>query len=467
MTPSGNHTAAAVHDVVVVGAGLSGLTAARRARQLGLSVVVVEAADRVGGRVHSADVDGVHVDLGGTFVGPGQDRIIALADEMGVRRYRTHDRGENVIRWRGQRRLYRGTVPPVGPALVDVARIQAALDRAARRVPRGNPAAAPHAGALDAESLGSWLRRSHASEASHDLIAIASRTTWGCEPDEVSLLHALHYINQAGGLSSMLDTAGGAQEEHFVEGSHAIAVRIAAELDDALHLGTPVQRIDHDGDDVRVSAGDTQFRAHAAIVAVPPAMRHRIAFSPALPPVHRQLAQRWPLGVLSKAYAIYREPFWRDRGLSGQGLSDTGPVFITFDASSADGGEGVLLGFIGGTYAREWDELPPAERRARALSSLADLYGREALDPIGFIDQRWGAEEWVGGGPTAAPGPGTVAPYAHALRENVGRIVWAGTETADRWTGFMDGAVSAGERAAREVRTLLAPSAHALTGASA
>lgn len=447
-------------DVVIVGAGLSGLTAAHRLRQFGLSVRVFEAASRVGGRVASADVDGVHVDLGGTFVGPTQDRILALADEMGVARYRTYAAGENVIRWRGRHRRYRGTVPPVGAGLLDVGRIQLSLDRLARTVPLGDPAAAPHAADLDAESLGSWLTRSRASAAARDLIAIAGRTTWGCEPEEISLLHVLHYIHQAGGLSSMLDTEGGAQEEHFVEGSHEIAARLARGLGSALRLDAPVQRIETSAEGVVVATADESVAARTVIVAVPPALRERIRFAPALPPRYAQLSQRWPAGVLSKAYAIYDEPFWRRRDLSGQGLSDTGPVFITFDASPpGDNVPGVLLGFIGARYAREWDDLPPAERRARALSSFADLFGPRALDATGYVDQRWGAEPWVGGGPTAAPGPGVVAPYASALAEPVGRILWAGTETASRWTGFLDGAVRAGERAALEARRIVDASA--------
>lgn len=444
-------------DVVVVGAGLSGLTAAHRLRQFGARVAVFEADDRVGGRVSSAEVAGVHVDLGGTFVGPGQDRVLALADEVGVTRFATYTAGQNVIRWRGQHRRYRGTVPPVGAGIVDVARIQLTLDRLARTVPCGRPAAAGQAAQWDAESLGSWLRRSHASSAARDLIAIAGRTTWGCEPDEISFLHALHYIHQAGGLSSMLDTAGGAQEEHFVEGSYEIARRLAAGLGEALRLRAPVRRIDATADRVRVTTEHESVSARAVVVAVPPSLRSRIAFAPALPPAHTQMAQRWPAGVLSKAYAVYDRPFWRDRDLSGQGLSDTGPVFITFDAGPAGpDAPGVLLGFVGGVYAREWDDLPREERRARVLSSFADLFGPKALDATGYIDQRWGAEPWVAGGPTAVPGPGAVVPYASALAEPVGRVLWAGTETAKRWTGFMDGAVRAGERAALQAQALLA-----------
>ena len=447
-------------DVAVVGAGLSGLVAARAVRAAGHTVAVLEAGDQVGGRVRSARVHGALVDLGGTFVGPTQDRVVALADELGVARFPTHGAGRNLVRWRGRVKRYRGTIPPVGPAaLVDLARVRSRLGRLAASVPPGRPWEAPRAAWLDARSLGGWLRELRARASTRDLIAIVSRVTWGCEPDEVSLLHAAHYVAMAGGLDAMLDTAGGAQEQHFVEGSQALAARMADDLGpDGVRLDEPVTGIAHDDAGATVVTGRGAVRARRVVVAVPPTMRQRIGFAPTLGPDHHALAQRWPAGVLSKAYAVYDTPFWRTERRSGQALADTGPVFITFDASPRDGSRGVLLGFIGGAYAREYDALQPEERRERALASFADLFGDRAREPRGFVDQRWAAEPWLGGGPCAAPGPGVTLPYARCLAEPVGPIHWAGTETAARWSGFMDGAVRAGERAAAEVLAALVSS---------
>jgi len=452
-------------DVVVVGAGLSGLAAARDLQRRGFSVRVFEAMDRVGGRVASATVDGAHVDLGGTFVGPGQDRIIALADEAGVSRYATYEAGDNLILWRKAAKRYRGLTPPIGlAALLDLARIRSAFERLSRRIPVGRPWDAPDAAGLDAQTLGSWLVAHHASRATYDLMAVVCKTSWGCEPSEVSLLYVLHYVAQAGGLDPMLDTRDGAIEQHFVEGSHEIAVRVADELGDGVvRLGRPVLRVDWSDDDqagagsvVTVHTDDGVTVARRVVIAVPPAMRRRIRFVPELPATHRQMAQRWSPGVLSKAYVVYDTPFWREEGLSGMSISDEGPTFVTFDASPPDASRGVLLGFIGGDYAREWDGVDAAERRIRTVSALADLFGPRALEPSGYVDQRWGEEDWLGGGPTAAPGPGAVATLHAALVEPVGPLHWAGTETARRWAGHMDGAVSAGERAAHEVAIALA-----------
>jgi monoamine oxidase len=436
-------------DVVIVGAGFAGLTAARTLIGLGYDVTVLEGRDRVGGRSHTTTIAGVPVDLGGTFVGPTQTEVLKLAAELGCATVPTYNEGKNLIRWRGRVRSYRSTIPKLSILeLLDVSRIQWRFERLGKQVPLGAPWTAPSAHRLDQQTMDGWLRSVHAGKSTRDLMAIMSRVTWGCELDEVSLLHAVHYIKAAGGIGPMLDVKGGAQQDRFPEGTQQIALRMAEELGGRVHLGAPVRRIEHGTGGVVVHTDGAPIQARAVVVAIAPEHRAAITFDPELPAGHADLARHWPQGHLSKAYAAYETPFWRTVGQSGEALSDDGPVFITFDVSPGDGGPGVLLGF---TDARTFDPLEPDARRARALDCFASLFGDGARHPIDYVDHRWGAEPFAPGGPTAAVPPGSWTTYGQWLREPVGGIFWAGTETADVWTGFLDGAVRSGQRAAAEV----------------
>lgn len=436
-------------DVIVVGAGFAGLAAARELVRLGHDVVVLEGRDRVGGRSYTGTLAGVPVDLGATFVGPTQDAVLALVKELGCESVPTYGRGKNLIRWRGRVRSYRSTIPRLSILeLVDVSRIQWRFDRVSRKVSVAEPWASPNAAALDRISLDKWLRSLHASASTRDLMAIMARVTWGCELDAVSMLHAVRYVKAAGGLGRMLDTEGGAQQDRLPAGTQQIAQRIADELGERVVLDATVTRIQRHPDRTLTAACDQrEFAARAVVVAVPPEHRAGIQFDPPLPPGHQELTRYWPQGHLSKAYAAYDRPFWRDNGCSGEALSDEGPVFITFDVSPDDTGPGILLGF---TDARMFDPLPEQQRREVALSGFAALFGDAASKPIDYLDHCWGTEDFAPGGPTAAVPPGSWTTYGRWLRSPVDAIFWAGTETADVWTGFLDGAVRSGVRAAGE-----------------
>ena len=441
-------------DVVVVGAGLAGLMAARELVRAGLSVVVVEGRDRVGGRTLNATVAGTHVDLGGTFVGPTQREVLALAEELGIAASPTYDEGANLVRWRGRTRRYKGMIPfPIGArALLGVGWAQWRYERLARGVPPGAPWTAKRAKELDGQTLASWLRKIRAGSGARELMTLVSRLTWACEPEEVSLLHALHYTAAAGGMDALYTTTGGAQDRHFHLGAQTLSTRLADALPEgSVVLERPARKIEWSADGAVVRSHSFQVAAKAVVIAVAPQHRADIRFAPQLPLAHHELPRRWPQGVITKAYAVYETPFWREAGLSGQSLSDTGPIEATFDASPSDGSRGVLLGFAGGDNSRAFERLPEGERRKQALAAFAALFGERALRPVGYLDQRWSAEEISPGGPTAAVPPGSWTRYGPTLAEPVGPIYWAGTETADRWTGFLDGAVSSGKRAAAEV----------------
>lgn len=446
-------TLGAVTDVIVVGAGFAGLSAARELTGLGHDVLVLEGRDRVGGRSYTATVAGVPVDLGATFVGPTQDAVRDLAAELGCATVPTYSRGKNLIHWHGKVRSYRSTIPKLSLIeLLDVSRIQWRFDRLSRLIPVTDTWSAPAAARLDQKSLEGWLRAVHASASTRNLMAIMSRVTWGCEPDEVSMLHAVRYVKAAGGLARMLDVKGGAQQDHFPAGTQPIAARMAADLGERVLTSAPVHGVSRTDDGYVVESGRGRHTARAVVIAIPPAHRGAIDFEPALPAGHAELIPNWPQGNLSKAYAAYETPFWRTAGCSGESLSDDGPVFITFDVSPGDHGPGVLLGFAS---ARTFDPLAPAARREQALRCFVTLFGDQAARPIDYLDHCWSAEPFAPGGPTAAVPPGSWTAHGAHLRAPVGGIFWAGTETADQWTGFLDGAVRSGRRAAGEAAAYL------------
>ncbi|HET8976475.1 MAG TPA: FAD-dependent oxidoreductase [Solirubrobacterales bacterium] len=441
-------------DVAVVGAGLAGLAAARALAAAGRRAVVVEARDRVGGRTLNLELDGgAVVEIGGQWVGPTQTRLLALAAELGVETFPTHIEGRNVLDLGGRRSLYRGTIPRISPAvLLDVARARRRFDRLTASVPPEAPWEAPDAVRLDALTLGAWLERNVRTARARRLFEIAVGTVWGMPPSQMSLLWALTCAASGGGFDALVDTEGGAQQDRFAGGSQELSLRMASELGEgALVLGSPVREISQDAGGVTVIAAAAEVRARRAVVAMAPDLTGRIGFDPEPGGRRRQLAARMASGALTKCTAVYAEPFWRAEGLSGEGVSDAGPVETTFDNSPPGGSPGVLVGFIPGPAAVEHAALPASERRRRALGSLARLFGEDARHPRAYFEQAWGEERWSAGGPVCSPAPGALTAYGDELRRPAGRVHWAGAETSAVWCGYMEGAVRSGERAAAEV----------------
>ncbi len=453
-------------DVVVVGAGFAGLTAAREIAHHGHSVLVLEARDRVGGRVWNHDLGhGLVSERGGTFVGPTQDRVIALANSLGVHRFRTYDKGNDVFYSGGMRTTYSdksalGTAPP-GISTPEVILNIERLDMMASKVPVEKPWEAANAAQYETYTLDRWATENSTEPQFRELVHTATRPIFGAEPRELSLLFVLFYIASSGNehhkgtFQRNFDTRNGAQQWRFVGGSQLIALKIARELGSRVVLSSPVRRIEQNGRGVTVYSDRGTVKAKRVIVAVPPTLAGRIDYAPLLPFQRDQLTQRFGQGTLTKVAAIYDRPFWRDKGLTGTAISTSGPVTATFDDSppeaSSKRGPGIIFGFVGGDNARHYATLSPAAKRAAVLKQYAAFFGAEAHKAKGFFDTPWSGEEWTRGCPVGIPSTGTLLAYGPWLRKPVGRIHWAGTETSAYWNGYMDGAVRSGERAAAEV----------------
>ncbi len=455
-------------DVVVVGAGLAGLVAATQLTRSGHSVRVLEARDRVGGRIWNHDLGNGHIsERGATFIGPTQTHVAALAKQLKIPTFRTYDVGKNVYVAGGERLTYSdrgpfGTVPPDPAIAGELARLVLALNQQATTVDVAKPWAAPHAAALDGQTLAGYLTEHSASSRSRNVAAAVLRAIFGAEPRELSMLFALFYIAASGDpehpgtFQRNFNTRGGAQQNRLVGGSGRLPLELAQRLGDVVALRTPVRSIAQTRSGITVVSDAVTVSAARLVVAIPPTLAGRISYDPILPFGRDQLTQRYGQGTLTKVAAVYDEPFWRANGLTGSAVTTGFPISIAYDDSPPGGRPGIAFGFVGGDNARRYAGMGAAARRQAVLTQLARFYDdKRALKPVQVFETNWSQQEWTRGCPVGIPAVGSFVSYGPRLRRPVGRIHWAGTETATYWNGYMDGAISSGERVAAEVSAAL------------
>jgi monoamine oxidase len=440
-------------DVVVVGAGFAGLVTARELQKRGASVIVAEARDRVGGRVHTVrPADGLWLDVGGQWTGPGQDRIIALGKEMGVDSFPTWPQGAHLQYHAGQLSRYEGPAPDMDTELVsDFFNAVMTLDGMSKDIPLDAPWDAPRATEWDSQTLQSWIDANMQHEGARDFMTMAIEAVYSAEPRDLSVLHHLFYSRSGTSFMNLIGIEGGAQADRFDGGAGLVAERVAEQLGESLRLGRPIRRITQANGGVSVEGDGFRYTGKRAVVSAPPPLAGRIEYQPGLPPLRDQLTQRAPMGSVIKAQAVYDTPWWRDDGLSGRVISDEGPIKVVFDNSPREGSPGVLMGFIEGDDGRVWAERTEEERRAITLECFTRYFGPKAAEPVMYVERNWPAEQWSRGCYGAVFPAGTWASCGRAIRDPAGLIHWAGTETSTVFAGYIDGAVRSGERAAAEV----------------
>jgi len=456
-----------IYDCIVVGGGLSGLVAARNLRRAGYWVLVLEAQDYLGGRMVGERLpSGQWIDRGGQWVGPTQDRFLALLDEYGIRRFPSPSQGKKVLMFDGRRcefnGFFQGFAEGEPPAVTedewhDVVTAWQRFESLSKALPPGHPRRNPQNCQLDSQTFATWIAENTQTEFGNWYFSYMARSVGHlgpAEPHQVSLLHVLWGQNCA-------PQSEFPEAELLQGGAGQIPARIAAELAGQIRLGEPVLRIAQDATGIEVETTKGRYAAQYGVVAMPPHLAGRIMYDPPMPPERAQLTQRMPMGCCAKVLVSYHRPFWREQGLAGIGVGNCQWVELCADSSDPETGVGVIAAFVVGDRYGAWRSKSAADRRAAVLSDLATYFGPEALVPVTYDEADWPSNPWIGGGYAAFMPPGVWTSFGHAIATPVGRIYWAGTEMADRWPGFFDGAVRTGELAAAAVSDCLANAATA------
>ena len=437
-------------DVIVVGAGVAGLKAAGDLVAAGRSVIVLEANERVGGRLKRAEVAGYVGDVGGQWVGTGHDVLLGEAKHFGIQTYAQYESGKTLLQLLGKLVSFTGNVPKMPPlALIELALLQRRWEREIKTLPADAPWNAPRANEWDGITLESWIVKNLRTKAAREFARLVPRGAWAAEARQVSYLWFLDALRNAGGLDYLMGVKNGALDAKFKGGMQQIPQRMADALGDRVVLGAPVEKIVQDSQGVRVITPKGEFAGRFVIVAAPPGPASRIQYEPHLPASRDGLQQRMPMGAIIKIIVAYSTAFWRTAGLSGQVATDDDTLGIVMD-DARDSGPAVLLCFAEGRHAVEMSALSKEARKQKVIASLVRFFGSEAAHPIGYEDNDWLTEPYIHGYVGHMP-PGTMTRFGRALREPCGRIHWAGTETATEWAGYIEGGLRSGIRAAHEV----------------
>uniref|UniRef100_A0A8D0SNI5 Amine oxidase n=2 Tax=Sus scrofa TaxID=9823 RepID=A0A8D0SNI5_PIG len=449
-------------DVVVIGGGISGLSAAKLLNEYGINVLVLEARDRVGGRTYTVRNENVdYVDVGGAYVGPTQNRILRLSKELGLETYKVNVNECLVQYVKGKSYPFRGAFPPVwNPiAYLDYNNLWRTMDDMGKKIPADAPWESPHAEEWDKMTMKDLIDKICWTKTAKRFASLFVNINVTSEPHEVSALWFLWYVKQCGGTTRIFSVTNGGQERKFVGGSGQVSERIMHLLGDRVKLRCPVTYVDQSGDNIIVETLNHElYECQYVISAIPPTLTAKIHFRPELPSERNQLIQRLPMGAIIKCMMYYKEAFWKKKNYCGCMIieDEEAPISITLDDTKPDGSLPAIMGFI---LARKADRLAKVHKEIRKRK-ICELYAKvlgsqEALHPVHYEEKNWCEEQYSGGCYTAYFPPGIMTQYGRVIRQPVGRIFFAGTETATQWSGYMEGAVEAGERAAREILNAL------------
>lgn len=440
-------------DTAIIGAGISGLAAGLVLKENNQDFILLEARDRVGGRMYTVEAGPTYLDLGAQWIGPTQEAMYGLVKQAGLDYFATYNSGKNILGYQQQLTAYSGTIPKLSwRNLWSLARAMYTLEWRAKRVPLTRPWTAKKSKHWDQITLADFVAKQVRSPAAKAVLEAGLETVFACDLEKISLLQALFYFRSGRNLDTLIRIPRGAQQHRVKGGIQQLATWMADRLQSELQLSTPVLKISQGTDGLAVSTGNTTYLAKKLIIAVPPVQAKKMVEGLSLSADKTKWLNGFFMGQVIKCYAVYSRPFWREAGWSGQAVLDHHyPVQTLFDNSPAEGHPGVMMAFSIGRRADQFTALPLAERRNKFVKILARLYGAEAFTPLHYQEMIWSQETYSGGCYTGLVSPGTMTSVTQPYNHPDGDIFWAGTEASAIWNGYMEGAILAGRQAARQV----------------
>ena len=444
-------------SVIIIGAGMAGLSAARALEKRGVAVQVLEARDRVGGRVHSKPCSFKDtLDLGGQWLSPKHSHMLALCEEFGIKTFLQFQEGKKILDFGGKIGTYKNTIPALPMlSLLDLQNGIKKIENQAASLEWKAESPTAKQQLLDAMTVEEFKQKTFQTAAAKKAFDVAVRAIFAAEPGDLSALYFLFYLQSGGGFMHLAEITEGAQQIRIQGGMQQIAERLADSLTTPIYHGQVVRAIHQHEAGIIVETMDNAYDAAYVINTLPPALAGRVAYFPPLPATKDQLMQRVPMGSVIKCIFTYKKPFWREEGYSGEFICHEGPMNMGFDDSPEDASFGALVGFISANQARQWTQALKSERRDACEQQLTRYFGSRAAEVVEYMELDWPAEEYSRGCYVGYMPPNVLSSLGTHLRAPSGRIFWAGTETAEKWNGYIEGAVESGLKAAADVAQAL------------
>ncbi len=437
-------------DVIVVGAGLSGLYATHRLIQEGANVLLLESRDRVGGRMATSTFNGEIYDVGAQWVSPHANALRSLLSELNIPLHQQYQVGESAFVVGKRTRIFKQRAPWISAFVtLEMRRIQNKLNRFVTKLQITNHHFTKNLQYTDRLSFGAWLHQECRHKETIAIYELLCKIHFFAQANELSLFYVLDQINSHQGAHNLFNLRPTHLQERILGGTQLIAEKLATRIKQQVLVDTPILAIRQDHESIIAYSRGSSFRARYAILAIPPAVAEQIYFEPTLPAYRDTLHQRMIMGRAISATLCFDYPFWRENGKSGVYITSGEPATLVHDVSPANGTEGALACLISGDAATHWGAQPKSERLKALIAQLQPWFGDEITAYRGLIERDWNAERWSRG--AAGFMSNGSASYVQSIALPIGRLHFAGSETATRWTNTLEGAIEAGERTAAEV----------------